>query len=132
MNGVVGLAVIGFIAWCLCSKGSGTKRAAYPIAKHHTGWSMSHVRRHERGHYRVARALGCSAKVDLNRGATYVEDDHCTPTEKAAISYGGWAAAGSNGCQHDFNDVDQYLRQVPWSQRGAARSEAKRIARKYA
>jgi hypothetical protein len=104
--------------------------AAYPI-EHASGWSNSHVRRHERGHVNVARALGCYARVDIERGETYVDDGHLPPVKRAAIAFGGEAAAGSGGCGRDRGLAEAHLRQVPGRERGAARREAWRIARRY-
>lgn len=122
------LIVAAVVAMTRRAAGGG---AAYPIA-HASGYSRSFVRRHENGHARVARALGCSARVDLDAGKTYVYDDHLPPVKRAAISYGGEAAAGSGGCGTDRRIAESYLRQVPGHERGAARREAWRIARRYA
>lgn len=97
----------------------------HPIDMHPSGHSMAHVRRHENGHARVARALGGSARVDLKAGVTYTYG-WFTPTQHAAISLGGRAAAGPSGCGYDDADVRAYVRQ------GANRAEAWRIAKRYA
>jgi hypothetical protein len=99
--------------------------AVHPIDPHPSGHSWAHVRRHENGHARVCRALGGRARVDLKAGETHTWG-RFTPTEHAAISYGGRAAAGPSGCQFDDADIDHYVSQ------GADRSAAWRIARRYA
>jgi hypothetical protein len=70
------VAVVVAVVAALVSRSRGG--AAYPI-EHASGWSNSHVRRHERGHVNVARALGCYARVDIERGETYVADGHLPP-----------------------------------------------------
>jgi hypothetical protein len=99
--------------------------AAFPIDAHSSGHSMAHVRRHENGHARVARGCGGSARVDLRAGETYVYG-RFTPTQHAAIALGGRAAAGGAGCRKDDAIVNR------WVAQGADRSEAWRIARRYA
>jgi hypothetical protein len=122
------VAVVVAVVAALVSRSRGG--AAYPI-EHASGWSNSHVRRHERGHVNVARALGCYARVDIERGETYVDDGHLPPVKRAAIAFGGEAAAGSGGCGRDRGLAEAHLRQVPGHERGAARREAWRIARRY-
>lgn len=94
------------------------------------GWSDRHVDEHEKGHRNVARALGYRAVT--RGGATYVDDRQATPTERAAIAYGGRARAGHGGHEGDNRIAEAALRELPWSQRGAARREAQRIARRHA
>jgi hypothetical protein len=129
------LAVIWAACWCLCSGGNRTSAGPRYNLTHGSGHSMSHVRRHENGHRRVARALGCDGEVVITKDEAYFQITSArplTPIEDAAISYGGRAAAGSGGHEQDDADAETILRQVPWSQRGAARAEARRIARRYA
>jgi hypothetical protein len=92
---------------------------------HGSGWPEAHVRRHENGHARVARALGRSATVNLRKGETYVYG-RGTPIEEAAIDYGGWAAAGYGGHELDFSAARS--RGLSW----AEDAQARRIARRYA
>lgn len=110
--------------------------AVYPIDMHANGWSMSSTRRHENGHARVGRALGCTMRVVMNdNGRAYtrtVSGPPLTPAQHAAIAFGGEAAAGSGGCGTDRRIAESYLRRVPGRERGAARREAWRIARRYA
>jgi hypothetical protein len=104
---------------------------------HPNGWSMASTRRHENGHANVGRALGCSMQVVLDdgRGNAYtriVSGPPLRPAELAAIAYGGEAAAGSGGCGTDRRNAEAALSRLPWPERGRARSEAWRIARRYA
>ena len=124
--GGVALAVTG--AFVRRTSGGGS---AYPI-DHASGYSRSFVRRHENGHARVARALGASAHVDLDAGETYIGDGHLPPVQRAAIAYGGEAAAGSSGCGTDRQIADAHLSCLPGAQRSAAKREAWQIARRYA
>jgi hypothetical protein len=130
-SALLGTAVLVVVAVLAMVRGASSGGTAYPIA-HASGYSRSHVRRHENGHARVARALGCSARVDLDAGATYIRDEHLPPVQRAAISYGGEAAAGPSGCGYDRADADALLGTLPARERGAARREAWRIARRYA
>jgi len=135
MGQIIVLAVICAGIWCLCSsKPRGATGPRFNLT-HGSGHSMSHVRRHENGHRNVARALGCNGKVVITEDEAYFQitsGPALTPAEHAAIAYGGRAAAGGRGCEQDDRLAEQHLRQVPWSQRGQARAEAKRIARRHA
>ena len=93
------------------------------------GWPDKHAQRHEEGHARVARALGY--RVDVHRDHVFVHGRQ-DPVHGAAIAYGGQERAGRGGHEQDDRIAEDYLRQLPRSQRGAARREAKRLARRYA
>src|SRR5690349_14564696 len=100
------------------------------------GWSDRHIDEHERGHENVARALKCRTRRVAGRGGVpeveIVSGPPLTPIEHAAIAYGGQVRAGRGGHEKDDRLAEQHLRRLPWSERGAARREAKRIARRYA
>lgn len=96
---------------------------------HASGYSMAHVRRHENGHRNVAQAFGCSGRVVINPREAYfvvTGGPRLTATQQAAIDYGGWAAAGSAGCEGDF----ALARRRGCS--SAELAEARRLARRYA
>lgn len=109
---------------------------SFAFDSHPSGWARSKVTAHENGHVRVARALGCSARVVNIDGrrpyAQIISGPPLTPAQHAAIAFGGEAAAGSGGCGKDRGKAEAALRALPWAARGAARAEAWRIARRYA
>lgn len=95
------------------------------------GWSDKHVDAHEQGHANVAKAIGCRTRREGNE-TVVVSGPPLTPAQHAAIAYGGKARAGSGGHGEDDRLAEQHLKRLPPSERGAARREAKRIARRYA
>lgn len=108
-------------------------RAAFPISAHRSGFTRGHVRRHEEGHARVARGLGCKVHVDLDEGVTtVVSGPPLTAIEHAAIAYGGQVRAGRGGHGEDDRIAQRHLKTLPRSERRAAQAEAKKIARRYA
>lgn len=132
MNGVVGLAVIGFIVWCLCSKGGGGK----PVPGHFHGGNRRQVARHEAGHYVATKAVGGrvhSAELsDGNRPSGMVWST--LPNARADIVFlmAGRSAGGSgSGCAGDDQLIARTLREFPARDRGRIRrmcqAEADRI-----
>jgi hypothetical protein len=138
MSGVVGLAVVLFIAWCLCSKGSAAPSRAVRAHVHATG-SVRVAARHEGGHGAVGRHVGGrigSARVNPDgSGWIYVHPRgrDFTPAERIAISLAGGMAEGvsmsSRQCSGDQRNIDAVLDRVPSQNRGAVMSEARRLAR---
>ena len=133
MNGVVGLAVICLVAWCLCSGG----KTASGRAHHVHGANRRAAARHEGGHAAVGRHVG--AKVgrgwinDNGAGAIHVGYAR-TSAQDIAISLGGGmaegAGIGSRQCRGDKAYIDSVLRKVPRSQRQIVMDDARFIARK--
>jgi hypothetical protein len=125
-SGVAGLAVIGFIVWCLCSGGS--KKVAF----HGHGDTRARAWNHEKRHQRILRAF----KVRIARirvweerdgwhGTTQVSQtdfDKLSPEQQAAVYMAGaMGAEGNWGCEDDLAAVDART----------SRSTARRIARRY-
>lgn len=91
-------------------------------------------RRHEEKHVRVARALGHDAHITLDRNGevcarvTYRHDP--SPVERAAIALAS-SDEPTADTRRDRAMAEAALSEVPWSQRGKARREAERLARKH-
>lgn len=101
------------------------------------GYGRSLATRHENGHAKVARALGCSVRFIRDEhgvpiATEVVSGPRLTDIQEAAIDLGGWAAAGSRGTGDDWSHAKARFAGLSVAERDRRMAEAWKLAKRYA
>lgn len=128
LSGAVGLAVIVFVAWCLCS---GSKSRT--VVGHSHGGNRRVRATHEAGHYVAAKAVGgyvAGAELTRHGGVVHAKNLPNAQAQATFLLAGRYAAGTGQGCSGDDDAAAAAINEYPARERARRRAAAERDARR--